>query len=68
MNNEGWRQEAAAGGSRELADHGTDPTPVNGEKEGGRLGRKGFSLPCSSERPVADIVPEQRFPINEVLC
>lgn len=56
---EGQREEGAGGGSRELPEHSIDLIPVEGEKEGRGLGMK--TIVCCA-------VPEQRFPVNRVLC
>lgn len=56
---EGQREEGAGGGSRELPEHSIDLIPVEGEKEGRGLGMK--TVVCCA-------VPEQRFPVNSVLC
>ena len=77
--NSGWKWEedgssccegggkGAGGGSRELLDCSVDPIPVKGGEEGRGLGRRALVC-CAALRNLGPPVPQQRFPINRVLC
>lgn len=52
---EAQRGRGAGGGSSELLDCSTDLMSVKGEEEGRALGRRDFSLLCSSQKLVASI-------------